>query len=117
MLVVGDASTLKVHLHTDDPERATAVFEGAGEVSRLDVADMRVQVPSATRASPGRRRRAATARGAVRRRQRRRGADAAAGRAAGRARRAAARSRSSAATGLREMFASSACTRSTAARR
>jgi DAK2 domain fusion protein YloV len=44
VLVVGDSSTLKVHLHTDDPELATAVFEGAGEVSRLDVADMRLQV-------------------------------------------------------------------------
>jgi DAK2 domain fusion protein YloV len=44
VLVVGDESTLKVHLHTDEPERATALFDGAGEVSRLDVADMRVQV-------------------------------------------------------------------------
>ncbi len=44
VLVVGDESTLKVHLHTDEPERATALFDGAGEVSRLDVADMRAQV-------------------------------------------------------------------------
>ncbi len=44
VLVVGDPSTLKVHLHTDEPERATALFEGVGEVSHLDVADMRVQV-------------------------------------------------------------------------
>ncbi|HEX4483143.1 MAG TPA: DAK2 domain-containing protein [Solirubrobacteraceae bacterium] len=44
VLVVGDSRTLKVHLHTDDPELATAVFGGAGEVSRLDVADMRLQV-------------------------------------------------------------------------
>jgi fatty acid kinase len=44
VLVVGDSSTLKVHLHTDEPERATAVFADAGEVSRLDVADMRLQV-------------------------------------------------------------------------
>jgi DAK2 domain fusion protein YloV len=44
VLVVGDAATLKVHIHTDDPERATAVFDGAGEVSHLDVADMRVQM-------------------------------------------------------------------------
>jgi DAK2 domain fusion protein YloV len=44
VLVVGDEVTLKVHLHTDDPERATAVFAGAGELSRLDVADMRAQV-------------------------------------------------------------------------
>ncbi len=44
VLVVGDESTLKVHLHTDEPEQATALFDGAGEVSRLDVADMRAQV-------------------------------------------------------------------------
>jgi uncharacterized protein len=44
VLVVGDSSTLKVHLHTDSPERATAVFEQAGDISRLDVADMRTQV-------------------------------------------------------------------------
>ena len=44
VLVVGDETTLKVHLHTDEPERATALFDGAGEVSRLDVADMRAQV-------------------------------------------------------------------------
>jgi len=40
VLVVGDAHTLKVHVHTDDPEQAMAVFAGAGQVSRLDVADM-----------------------------------------------------------------------------
>jgi DAK2 domain fusion protein YloV len=44
VLVVGDSTTLKVHVHTDEPERATAVFEGTGEVSRLDVADMRAQI-------------------------------------------------------------------------
>jgi uncharacterized protein len=44
VLVVGDRRTLKVHVHTDDPERAIAVFDGAGAVSRLDVADMRAQV-------------------------------------------------------------------------
>jgi uncharacterized protein len=44
VLVVGDAATLKVHLHTDVPERATALFAGDGVVSHLDVADMRAQV-------------------------------------------------------------------------
>ncbi|MEA2207966.1 MAG: fatty acid kinase [Solirubrobacteraceae bacterium] len=44
VLVVGDSKTLKVHLHTDEPERATAVFAEHGQVSRLDVADMRLQV-------------------------------------------------------------------------
>jgi hypothetical protein len=44
VLVVGDATTLKVHLHTDDPNAATALFAQAGVVSHLDVADMREQV-------------------------------------------------------------------------
>lgn len=44
VLVVGDRKTLKVHVHTDEPERATEAFAGAGEVSRLDVADMHAQV-------------------------------------------------------------------------
>jgi uncharacterized protein len=44
VLVVGDEHTLRVHVHTDEPEAAVQVFDGAGEVSRLDVADMREQV-------------------------------------------------------------------------
>jgi uncharacterized protein len=44
VLVVGDSHTLRVHLHTDEPGRATALFEEIGEVSRLDVADMTEQV-------------------------------------------------------------------------
>jgi fatty acid kinase len=44
VLVVGDAATLKVHVHTDEPEQAMAIFRGHGEVSRLDVADMREQM-------------------------------------------------------------------------
>jgi DAK2 domain fusion protein YloV len=44
VLVVGDSTTLKVHVHTDEPEHATAVFDGAGDVSRVDVADMYAQV-------------------------------------------------------------------------
>jgi DAK2 domain fusion protein YloV len=44
VLVVGDEVTLKVHVHTDEPERAVAVFDGAGEVTNLDVADMREQM-------------------------------------------------------------------------
>jgi DAK2 domain fusion protein YloV len=44
VLVVGDSHTLKVHLHTDEPERATALFVEIGEVSHLDVADMTEQV-------------------------------------------------------------------------
>jgi len=44
VLVVGDEATLKVHVHTDEPESAVALFEGAGEVTNLDVADMREQI-------------------------------------------------------------------------
>ena len=44
VLVVGDEVTIKVHVHTDDPEAAVALFEEAGEVTNLDVADMREQI-------------------------------------------------------------------------
>jgi uncharacterized protein len=44
VLVVGDEATLKVHVHTDDPGAATALFEGVGEVQREDIADMHEQV-------------------------------------------------------------------------
>src|SRR5690242_5666410 len=44
VLVVGDDATLKVHVHTDEPERAVAVFDGVGAVTNLDVADMREQM-------------------------------------------------------------------------
>jgi len=44
VLVVGDTATLKVHVHTDFPGGATALFHGVGEVSHLDVADMHAQV-------------------------------------------------------------------------
>ena len=44
VLVVGDEATLKVHVHTDEPEAAVALFEGSGAVSKLDVADMREQI-------------------------------------------------------------------------
>ena len=115
VLVVGDATTLKVHVHTDEPERATALFAEAGEVSRLDVADMRLQVAERDGAGARRRRRA----------QRRR-LDAAAtalGATVGSGSRprpsacAAGRSPSSAATGCASCSTSSACTRSTAGRR
>jgi DAK2 domain fusion protein YloV len=46
VLVVGDRTTLKVHVHTDDPDAATALFEEVGAVSHLDVADMCAQVRS-----------------------------------------------------------------------
>jgi hypothetical protein len=44
VLVVGDDRTLRVHVHTDDPDRAVALFEPVGDVSRFDVADMHEQV-------------------------------------------------------------------------
>lgn len=44
VLVVGDAQTIKVHVHTDDPPAARAIFEGHGSVSNVDEADMREQV-------------------------------------------------------------------------
>jgi DAK2 domain fusion protein YloV len=44
VLVVGDESTLKVHVHTDSPDAATGVFAETGSVSHLDVADMHEQV-------------------------------------------------------------------------
>jgi DAK2 domain fusion protein YloV len=44
VLVVGDQSTLRIHVHTDEPDLAVAIFVAAGDVSRLDVADMREQM-------------------------------------------------------------------------
>lgn len=44
VLVVGDQTTLKVHVHTDEPNSATALFSEFGVVSHLDVADMHAQV-------------------------------------------------------------------------
>jgi DAK2 domain fusion protein YloV len=44
VLVVGDDRTLRVHVHTDDPDAAVALFDQTGEVSRFDVADMHEQV-------------------------------------------------------------------------
>jgi len=42
IVVVGDERTLKVHVHTDDPDAAMGLFDG--EISRVDVADMTEQV-------------------------------------------------------------------------
>jgi uncharacterized protein len=49
VLVVGDPATLKVHVHTDEPEVAVGVFADAGDVQRLDVADMREQIAARER--------------------------------------------------------------------
>jgi hypothetical protein len=44
VLVVGDEATLKVHVHTDDPDAAKAIFAGVGLVEREDIADMSEQI-------------------------------------------------------------------------
>jgi fatty acid kinase len=44
VLVVGDPSTLKVHVHTDDPDAAKALFDDVGTIEREDIADMREQI-------------------------------------------------------------------------
>ena len=64
VLVVGDESTLRVHVHTNEPDAAIGIFEPVGEVSRLDVADMQDQV--AERDRPAGRRGRPAGRGAVR---------------------------------------------------
>ena len=71
VLVVGDAATLKVHVHTDFPGGATALFGGIGEVSHLDVADMHAQVQARDERLAPAARRAAALRRAGRRRRRR----------------------------------------------
>ena len=116
VLVVGDATTLKVHLHTDEPELATAVFADAGEVSRLDVADMRLQVAQRDERLGGRRRAAVSA-GDGDGESPRRAPSASQRRVAAGDGCAAGRWRWSAGTGWRRCTASWACTRSTAARR
>jgi dihydroxyacetone kinase-like predicted kinase len=44
VLVVGDERALRVHVHTDSPDDAVALFAEHGEVSRLEASDMRDQV-------------------------------------------------------------------------
>jgi DAK2 domain fusion protein YloV len=48
VLVVGDEATVKVHVHTDEPEVAMALFEGTGQVRQVDSADMREQIAERT---------------------------------------------------------------------
>jgi DAK2 domain fusion protein YloV len=43
VLVVGDRTTLKIHVHTDSPDTAMGLF-APHEVSRIDIADMSEQV-------------------------------------------------------------------------
>ena len=53
VLVVGDHAPLRVHVHTDEPQAATGLFDGHGDVSRLDVADMTAQVADRDRRLAG----------------------------------------------------------------
>jgi uncharacterized protein len=43
LLVVGDASALKVHVHTDDPGKALSLGVAAGAIAGVEVANMHVQ--------------------------------------------------------------------------
>jgi DAK2 domain fusion protein YloV len=63
LLVVGDASALKVHVHTDDPGAALSLGSAAGAISGVEIANMHEQtkerarrlraVPAAKRATTG----------------------------------------------------------------
>jgi hypothetical protein len=44
LLVVGDETALRVHVHTDDPDRAVAIAGARGTVGALEVADMHEQI-------------------------------------------------------------------------
>jgi DAK2 domain fusion protein YloV len=43
LLVVGDASALKIHVHTDDPGAALSLGTARGAISGVEIADMHVQ--------------------------------------------------------------------------
>lgn len=43
LIVAGEAPTLKVHIHTDDPERVQAAASACGTVTRLKIDDMERQ--------------------------------------------------------------------------
>jgi hypothetical protein len=43
MLVVGDETALKIHIHTDDPGRALSIGVAHGSIANIEIANMRVQ--------------------------------------------------------------------------
>ncbi|HUY72545.1 MAG TPA: DAK2 domain-containing protein [Gaiellaceae bacterium] len=43
MLVVGDSTALKVHIHTDDPGRALSLAVARGSLANVEIANMHVQ--------------------------------------------------------------------------
>ena len=44
LIVVGDRTALKAHVHTDDPDAALALAATAGAVERVEIADMHAQI-------------------------------------------------------------------------
>jgi DAK2 domain fusion protein YloV len=44
LIVVGDRTALKAHVHTDDPDAALALAATAGTVDRVEIADMHAQI-------------------------------------------------------------------------
>jgi DAK2 domain fusion protein YloV len=57
VLVVGDEHTLRVHVHTNDRSAAQALFDGTGEITQIDDADMWRQIEARDRRlrpAPGR---------------------------------------------------------------
>jgi uncharacterized protein len=64
VLVVGDDATLRVHVHTDDPDAAKALFYGEGTIENEDIADMHRQVAERTARLGGRTAAVAVASGA-----------------------------------------------------
>ncbi len=57
VLVVGDENTLRVHVHTNDRSAAQALFDGIGEITQIDDADMWRQIEARDRRlrpAPGR---------------------------------------------------------------
>jgi uncharacterized protein len=49
LLVVGDRSALKAHVHTDDPDRALALGSARGTLTAVEVADMHEQTEARER--------------------------------------------------------------------
>jgi DAK2 domain fusion protein YloV len=46
LLVVGDSSALKIHVHTDDPGAALSIGTAAGRIDRVEIANMHEQTAS-----------------------------------------------------------------------
>lgn len=46
LMLVGDATTMRVHIHTNEPESAIALFEEFGEVIDVELEDMQAMIAS-----------------------------------------------------------------------